>query len=92
MVRFVLIATALVLFILRYMGIDDIGVACVLTNIIPFVAPIEQLSPVFLEKNARYIDINVLVAALLNQCIWTAFGAITQDAFVLVPNAMGGLA
>jgi solute carrier family 50 protein (sugar transporter) len=92
MLKFCAASIALILFMLHYMGIDDIGVVCAVTNVIPFVAPIEQLTPVFLEKNARYIDSNVLVAGLLNSGVWSGFGIISRDAFVFIPNALGVLA
>lgn len=46
----------------------------------------------FLEKNARYIDVNVLITGIINSGIWAAFGIMTNDIFVLIPNAMGALA
>ena len=35
---------------------------------------------------------NVLITGIINSTIWSAFGFIISDAFVIIPNAIGAIA
>ena len=65
------------------------GVIGAVTNLLSFVAPLEQLRVVFQEKRASYIDMNVMVSTFASCLVWSTYGLITQNYFVLVPYTGG---
>jgi uncharacterized protein with PQ loop repeat len=58
-------------------------------NTIVYLSTLEQLAPVFREKNAVYIDLNVLSMSTLNSGVWLSFAVIYGDIYLAVPNVIG---
>ena len=74
---------------LRVLPINLVGSLSSLMNILGCVSPLEMLGVVLKEKNGRYIDLNMLGAGLLCNGAWAAYGYLSEDVFILVPNFLG---
>lgn len=66
-----------------------LGFLAVTANLLGFAAPLEQLGPVMVEKESRYIDMNIICASLCCAGVWLGFGIASSNLYILIPNAAG---
>jgi solute carrier family 50 protein (sugar transporter) len=71
---------------------DSLGLLCMVINTSMLCAPLEQIGRAVAEKNARFIDANIMLIAFVNSCTWTAFGVVSGIPYVIIPNGIGAFA
>lgn len=89
LLKYVVVTGLITAAILKWFDLNATGTIAVVANLGIVVAPIEFIMLVLKEKNPKRIDFNILMASTLTSLIWTAFGWITNDIFVLIPNVFG---
>jgi solute carrier family 50 protein (sugar transporter) len=74
---------------------DDIakllGIFADIMAVIMFGSPLMLMGDVIKMKNSEIIAAPMAVSGLVNGALWTAYGIMQSDYYVLVPNAIGGI-
>ncbi|KAL4155964.1 hypothetical protein PRNP1_008063 [Phytophthora ramorum] len=74
---------------------DDIakvlGIFADIMAVIMFGSPLMLMGDVIKSKNSEIIAAPMAFSGLVNGALWTAYGIMQDDYYVLVPNAIGGL-
>ncbi|KAH9539468.1 hypothetical protein CY35_15G059700 [Sphagnum magellanicum] len=66
-----------------------VGSICVVVNILMYAAPLTIMRNVIKTKSVVSMPIGLSVASFFNGLIWTAYGGIKGDKFILIPNGLG---
>lgn len=90
-VKYISTICIITLFGISVLPIPYLGFLAVIANLLGFAAPLEQLGPVMIEKESRYIDINIIGASLCCAGVWLGFGIASSNLYILIPNAAGVL-
>lgn len=88
-VKYISTISIISLFGISVLPIPYLGFLAVTANLLGFAAPLEQLGPVVIEKESRYIDMNIIGASLCCAGVWLGFGIASSNLYILVPNAAG---
>ncbi|KAG7378242.1 hypothetical protein PHYPSEUDO_010381 [Phytophthora pseudosyringae] len=91
-------ALIIALLLYRFLGTqDDDAIAKVLgyfadvMAVIMFGSPLILMGDVIKTKNSEIIAAPMAVSGFVNGALWTAYGIMQTDYYVLVPNAISGL-
>ncbi|CAK9206450.1 unnamed protein product [Sphagnum troendelagicum] len=66
-----------------------VGSICVVVNILMYASPLTAMRNVIKSKSVVSMPIGLSVASFFNGLIWTAYGGIKGDKFILIPNGLG---
>jgi uncharacterized protein with PQ loop repeat len=81
-----LISSAIVI---EWLTLSHAGTLAVICNLAIIVSQVEYIGHALAEKNAEGIDLNILAASMLCSLDWCAYGWLTNDIYVLIPNVAG---
>ncbi|XVF58093.1 hypothetical protein PTKIN_Ptkin07bG0034500 [Pterospermum kingtungense] len=68
-----------------------VGVICDVFNIIMYASPLAIWKKVITTKSVEYMPFWLSVANFANGVIWTTFGLIKIDVFILISNGLGSI-
>jgi uncharacterized protein with PQ loop repeat len=68
---------------------EDLGILAVILTILNNLAPMDQVIPAIRERRADYLDMTVNSASFFCNCIWLAFGMVSRNLYVVLPNIFG---
>ncbi|CAM6017058.1 unnamed protein product [Sphagnum balticum] len=66
-----------------------VGSICVVVNILMYASPLTAMRNVIKTKSVVSMPIGLSIASFFNGLIWTAYGGIKGDKFILIPNGLG---
>lgn len=94
----VVFALIIALLLYRFLGTQDddtiakvLGYFADVMAIIMFGSPLMLMGDVIKSKNSEIIAAPMAVSGFVNGALWTAYGIMQTDYYVLVPNAISGL-
>lgn len=64
------------------------SIACTM-NICMFFSQLQKIIEVFKYKDNSYIPMGISVCIAFSSSIWTTYGILTNDKFVIIPNIIG---
>jgi solute carrier family 50 protein (sugar transporter) len=65
------------------------GTLCVLVTVAMYGAPLSVMKMVIQTKSVEYMPFLLSLFMTLNTSIWTGYGAVSKDIFVIIPNCVG---
>ena len=65
------------------------GYACIAGAVAAFASPLAILSVVLRTRSVQYMPLTLTLTIALNCLVWTVYGAMTHDGFVLACNGSG---
>ncbi|KAJ2736751.1 hypothetical protein IW152_000505 [Coemansia sp. BCRC 34962] len=68
---------------------DAFGMACCLVTLLFLGSPLSQIGNVIRLRDASVLLPSVALLALFNNLLWSLYGHLHNDAFMLFPNAIG---
>ncbi|OWY94897.1 hypothetical protein PHMEG_00035247, partial [Phytophthora megakarya] len=91
-------ALIIALLLYRFLGTQDddtiakvLGYFADVMAVIMFGSPLMLMGDVIKTKNSEIIAAPMAVSGFINGALWTTYGIIQTDYYVLVPNAISGL-
>ncbi|GAV72555.1 MtN3_slv domain-containing protein, partial [Cephalotus follicularis] len=66
-----------------------VGVMCDIFNIIMYFSPLAIARKVIRTKSVKYMPLWLSVTGFVNAVLWTAYGLIIYDLFILISNGCG---
>jgi len=70
---------------------DVLGYATVVAGVTAFASPLAVLSTVLRTRSVRYMPLPLTLMIFINCSVWTAYGLLTGDPFVIVSNLSGAV-
>lgn len=66
-----------------------VGAICVVIGSIMYSAPMTVIAQVIRDKNVANMPLFLSASSLINSVVWTTYGILVEDVFVIIPNGMG---
>ncbi|EFJ31997.1 hypothetical protein SELMODRAFT_408391 [Selaginella moellendorffii] len=66
-----------------------VGILCVIFTTGMNVAPLSVMRMVIRTRSVEFMPFYLSLFVFINGCAWLAYGLLTSDVFVLIPNALG---
>lgn len=73
------------------MDIQTIGLIASITTIIMFISPIDQIRDIIKDKTSHGISPIIYAMMIINGIFWVTYGFGINNAFIIVPNAVGAV-
>ncbi|KAL3701605.1 hypothetical protein R1sor_019627 [Riccia sorocarpa] len=70
----------------------EVGSLCVVFGVGMYVSPLSVMRLVIKTRSVQYMPLLLCVFVFLNSTIWTGYGILAKDVFIIIPNALGMLA
>ncbi|KAG0614707.1 hypothetical protein M758_6G197600 [Ceratodon purpureus] len=66
-----------------------VGSICVVIGSFMYSSPMTVIAQVIRDKSVENMPLFLSASALINSMVWTSYGIIAKDIFVIIPNALG---
>ncbi|XP_002125273.2 sugar transporter SWEET1 [Ciona intestinalis] len=70
-------------------AINVTGIICCAVTIFMFASPLAEINTVIANKSTATISLPLTVTASLCSAMWTMFGLVLHDNFIIIPNVLG---
>lgn len=68
-----------------------VGLVAMLASITMFAAPLIAIKNIIRKKDSSVLSLTSILMTLAAALAWTVYGFTKKDAFIVVPNAIGGI-
>ncbi|XP_059442051.1 bidirectional sugar transporter SWEET4-like, partial [Corylus avellana] len=66
-----------------------VGIICILFNVMMYASPLVVMKLVLTTRSVEYMPFSLSFISFVNGLIWSTYGLIQFDPFVLAPNVVG---
>ncbi|KAL2649879.1 hypothetical protein R1flu_018007 [Riccia fluitans] len=70
----------------------EVGSLCVIFGVGMYVSPLSVMRLVIKTRSVEYMPLLLCICVFLNSTVWTGYGILAKDVFIIIPNALGMLA